>query len=54
MCFKIIAYYPKEYIADGWNKFDFIVVNLSVAAPEQISVNDLARNGPILCRPYRH
>jgi hypothetical protein len=31
MVFKIIAYFPKEYIADGWNKFDFIVVNLSVA-----------------------
>lgn len=31
MWFKIIAYFPVEYIKDRWNQFDFVVVNLSIA-----------------------
>jgi|EP01049_Picozoa_sp_SAG25_P007447 hypothetical protein len=30
--FKLIGYFPGEYIADPWNKFDAFVITLSWAA----------------------
>eukprot|EP01048_Picozoa_sp_COSAG05_P009156 COSAG05_NODE_733_length_7644_cov_43.682704_6_plen_734_part_00 len=32
MFLKLIAYFPREYIADGWNKFDAFVISLSWGA----------------------